>query len=653
MRKSVKETARSVRKLRDAGILIDDITVSYTLMSDDVTRGEKPQGTPYLSRRAKFDENFYSAETGATLSVKEREGAFVFLLKTEREDLSEFGLNLPFNFMGKKNAGGWKNQYLFNSPYASENNGLIYCYFTSPGKESLMLSFDSPADGWKMDYSLFLGGHYFDNLKALANFDRAYGTGSHRKTLRLSLFACKDLEDGLAKLAERRKIPALYYGQNGGQVGSRVRIRVFGECDSVRCGRKTYTPENGRFDFTIGREGTSFLVPYYRGKRGYGASLYGWEDLFRLWKKTMDSVTEEDLAFTDGNLCEHQCWVSAMLRYMMRFGANKKYERAVKKELAAITARDEKQALPRQTIWYKPHGGFPAYNVYESGRMQEQFFGVTILLDAYRYFGIRKYLDYAVRSLKSVLRLCQKEDGRLARADTGEDYTTVCCPMITVCDMANFLKDKDEKSASYFRDAAAKMAAYLFGRGMNFPTEGGVSDLAETEMEEGSISCTALALLYYCAHIERRDEYIAKAKEIMDVHDKWVIGTPLAPMFFSTLRWWETKWEGDEDGNALCCGHAWTIWRAEADYWYAHLTGDREYLRRARNGFASNFAKTDKKGKMYSVFQPDYITGGGFTDRCEQVEFRIARGFPRRSDSGLSRYAWLRAAESLFNDGVF
>ena len=239
MRKSVKETARSVRKLRDAGILIDDITVSYTLMSDDVTRGEKPQGTPYLSRRAKFDENFYSAETGATLSVKEREGAFVFLLKTEREDLSEFGLNLPFNFMGKKNAGGWKNQYLFNSPYASENNGLIYCYFTSPGKESLMLSFDSPADGWKMDYSLFLGGHYFDNLKALANFDRAYGTGSHRKTLRLSLFACKDLEDGLAKLAERRKIPALYYGQNGGQVGSRVRIRVFGECDSVRCGRKT------------------------------------------------------------------------------------------------------------------------------------------------------------------------------------------------------------------------------------------------------------------------------------------------------------------------------------------------------------------------------------------------------------------------------
>ena len=137
-----------------------------------------------------------------------------------------------------------------------------------------------------------------------------------------------------------------------------------------------------------------------------------------------------------------------MLRYMMRFGANKKYERAVKKELAAITARDEKQALPRQTIWYKPHGGFPAYNVYESGRMQEQFFGITILLDAYRYFGIRKYLDYAVRSLKSVLRLCQKEDGRLARADTGEDYTTVCCPMIPVCDMANFLKDKDEKSAS-------------------------------------------------------------------------------------------------------------------------------------------------------------------------------------------------------------
>lgn len=31
---------------------------------------------------------------------------------------------------------------------------------------------------------------------------------------------------------------------------------------------------------------------------------------------------------------------------------------------------------------------------------------------------------------------------------------------------------------------------------------------------------------------------------------------------------------GDADGPAICCGHAWTIWRAEADYLYYALTGD-------------------------------------------------------------------------------
>ena len=56
-------------------------------------------------------------------------------------------------------------------------------------------------------------------------------------------------------------------------------------------------------------------------------------------------------------------------------------------------------------------------------------------------------------------------------------------------------------------------------------------------MEDGSISCTALSLLYYCAKIERKEEYIVKAKEILDIHESWVINTPIAPMYRSSLRW--------------------------------------------------------------------------------------------------------------------
>ena len=124
-----------------------------------------------------------------------------------------------------------------------------------------------------------------------------------------------------------------------------------------------------------------------------------------------------------------------------------------------------------------------------------------------------------------------------------------------------------EKSKEYYA-AAEKMAKHVYDRGIFFPTETLIQDEAEPFIEEGSMSCSALTLLYFCAKVERKEEYIARAKEILDMHDNWVVKTDKAPMFFSSLRWWETKWEGDKDGNALCMGHAWTIWRAEADFWY-------------------------------------------------------------------------------------
>ena len=168
------------------------------------------------------------------------------------------------------------------------------------------------------------------------------------------------------------------------------------------------------------------------------------------------------------------------------------------------------------------------------------------------------------------------------------------------------------------------------------------------------MSCSALTLLYYCHKTGRNEKYIARAKEILVLHESWVMRAHIAPMFNSTLRWWETKWEGDKDGNALCAGHAWTIWRAEADYLYYKLTGDEEHLLKASNGFMSNFSKIDKKGRSYTCYQPDYITGGGFTASGKDVDFRIVNGFPKQTDSGLSRYVWSRAMCGILKEkGVF
>ena len=76
------------------------------------------------------------------------------------------------------------------------------------------------AAGWKMDYSPYLGGHYFYNLKALANFDKAYRTGSRYKELVLYLFEVGAFEEGLEKVAEVKGVPILIYDRSGGARGA-------------------------------------------------------------------------------------------------------------------------------------------------------------------------------------------------------------------------------------------------------------------------------------------------------------------------------------------------------------------------------------------------------------------------------------------------
>lgn len=122
----------------DTGCLILDgtsISVSYTLMSDDITKGKRESETsPYESRQGLFNVaeksdnriKLVSDELKAVCSVYNDGKAVLLELITERDDLSEFGLNLPFNFMGKLNCGGYKNQYLFSKAYRSIDENYKY-----------------------------------------------------------------------------------------------------------------------------------------------------------------------------------------------------------------------------------------------------------------------------------------------------------------------------------------------------------------------------------------------------------------------------------------------------------------------------------------------------------------------------------------------
>ena len=639
----------------------DEIGVCYTLDSDDITKGKKPWGIPYIDRHDPFltkNGVLYAKETDTRLEISPILDGIRLSISSKREDLSEFGINLPFNFMGKLNGGGWENQFLFNSPYTSTDKRIIYAYLTNPKGNNLTVAVLSDSDGWKMDYSTYLWSHYFINLKLYANYDKVFGTKRREKKLEIAILPVSDFSDCLNKLSKIYDVPFLDYRVGGGKIGDTVSLIPYGEPDSL-----IEISENGEralpfsTEYTITNEWETTLIPVKNGKNGAHVSVFGYKSYESLYKKSLDTVRlDVIMARTNGNLCEHQCWVSAMLRFLMKHKnmltkeETEAYESKLRHILSVITEEDESRAVPEITVLKTPHGRFNAYNVYKSCRVQELAFGITILLDAYKYFKDERYLEYAKGAINCFITDYQKDDGHIEVAwDDGnrEDYTTVCCPMIPVCDMANFIADKDKELYQKYRKSADKMAEYLYRRGMKFPTEGGKSDKAEEEMEDGSISCTALALLYYCKNIERREEYIAKAKEILDVHEGWVINTPICQMHGSSLRWWETQWEGDRDGPAICAGHAWSIWRAEADYLYYYLTGDIKYLYKAENGFLTNLSKIHRDGRSFANYNPDEINGGGFHSRVEETTLKIADRFPSHEDCGLSRYVWIRMNDTL------
>ena len=646
----------------DISIFADgEISVCYTLLTDNIKEGKRIASTPYVDRKDNLVIKSgvrYGENTKSTVKITPFEDGIELEASTDEDGISEYGINLPFNFMGKKNAGGWRKQYLFNSPYMSPDKKIIYAYLTNPDGNHLLVAILSEADGWKMDYSPFGWAHYFINLKLLANYDKVYGTKSREKRIRAVILPVDSFSNALERLSKLYGVPFLEYDISGGAVGDSIRLIPYGDPDTLvenaNGGESVAVFSN---EYVIKNEGETMLTPIKNGKKGAPVTVYGYSSLIELYKKSMDTVnTDVIMKNTNGNLCEHECWAPATMRYMMKYGSSLNeadtvaYHKRLSWLLGIITEKNPERAIKEITILDTPHESFPAYNVFKSARVQELFFGITILMDAYLYYKDEKYLRYAKGAMECLFSFYLKDDGRL-EVDWGngckEDYTTVCCPMIPIVNMAELLQTQDKIFSKKCYDMADKMASYLCKRGISFPTEGGKSHQAEDEMEDGSISCTALALLYYCTRVECKEEYLNKAKEILDIHESWVVNTPICQMRGSSLRWWETQWEGDADGPALCCGHAWSIWRAEADYHYYTLTGDERYFIKAKNGFMTNLSKIDKDGRSYANYNPDEINGGGFPGRPDEIRYRIAPRFPNEQDCGMSRYVWIRINDTF------
>ncbi len=709
----------------------DFASTSFTLMSDDITTGKKPRYTPYVSRKSVYGKPC-KGDGNSVVSVNEETGTKIeyilddYCLKIKLEEgktrSSEFGMNLPFNLMGKKD-GHWTHQFLISSPYITYDNRFRFIYLTRPDRNNLLVIVENDIDGYKIDYSENNCGQFFKNIKLLSSFDRAYGMPDRPvRAVTARLVPVFGYLDALRYASSLYEVPAAFYKQSASFTGQQLKVDVIGACTHF----KIIKPDGCVYELPVGNSGIGsaagcpsgasagspaaysdrcpsiksvsssacwstgsvnpssvevaldqygkyHVIPFNGDIKGLDCSIFAIDSWSSMSTKALMSQKQHYkriVAFNDNqqplwepfgtnypgmfevsdkNLCESQMWALAALKQMNLFGYNGKASIDVKNLLAWMTANDPKLYTFRLTIVAEKQYGGPSYFTYNSTRIQEVFNGVAMLIEAFKLYKDRAYLEFAINAMNSVLGYCLMPDGEIRRfhefndKDFYTDYTTVTCMVMPIVDLANVLRGMNDVRYRVFEDAALKIAEHLYIRGLRFPTEG-----AENAMEDGSISCTALSLLYVDRYIRHNEKFVEFAGEVLSYHDAWSIYTHNVHMFRSSLRWWESIWEGDHDGPAINCGHSWSIWRAEAQFHYAIVTGDAHRLIDSFNGFMCSFSKVMPDGTMYSHYQCDAITGGGDLDRGEDINFRIAYGFPQLEDNSLSRYVFARACDTWF-----
>ena len=565
----------SVEKINLAGNLNLFGKAGFTLINDDIT--DQKKRVPYKAYKERVSEGVETESNEKSITVLDGKNNIDIIYRltdgliieaaTKNKDISQFGINLEFNFLGKVGTK-FINQIMPTSPYTSLDKKFMYCIMTRLNGGFIVCAALEECDGWKIDYSSDYYGHYIENFMFLASFDKKYN-GSNRKNLKIYIKTAKTLDEVYDILHYLYKVPYCTL-LAGGNFNGTPYLKVSEDTDCL----KVITPDGVDTMISVGDEkiiklpaeeyGFYKVIPYTNGVSGIDACLWYCEDMRKLFDLSCMAIKKP--YHCDDNLCEGGCFLWAML-LNMRLGGHYKFDELARKELSDVMGKNGVR-IPRKTILPYATEKYAAYHIADSKRVQEQVFGVSILIDAYRLYKEEEYLEYAVAALNELIDNWVTKEGMLFN---GEDYTTVCVPVIPIVDMAVLLSELNDERAEKFKKTAIKMAEFILKRGMKFPTEGTGED-SPSDAEDGSVSCTALSLLYVCANVHYDKRYIDFAGQVLELHKAWSIYSPDAKMNGSSFRWWETIWEGDGEGPAICAGHAWTIWKAEALYWYGMLT---------------------------------------------------------------------------------
>ena len=649
--------------------------LSYTKKLQKLQEQKKPEFLPYEEQYSGFDQCVSESvlkcsEFQTIVSVEQQDERVVLDLQCASDEVSAVGIFLPFNFISRKN-GNWRQQFTISSPYHTLDGKHFLYYLCRPDGNHLVCVVENEIAGFRVNYSPYLCGHFIRGIEFLSNFDQVY----ERKRMpdnqvKVHIAAVPDYREALRVACEIWDMPALYYEQSSVLKGQAFTFETIGEWDCI----EVITPSGKRVMSDVcytdtDEYGIYQAIPYRDNKAGMGCQFFVHDDFLEMYRRACNAICQDRTqeigqaddgstlykppflayrGYEDYNLCEHAMWCWALIGFMRLSEATDRYQKDVENALK-LMLNQKGVRLERMTYDRDNH-----YTTYGDNRIQEAYNGVNILLSAYRLWKDERLMEFAIRVLEERLSCDMSEEGGLFRHGsdgvTAEvaDYTTVTGMIIPIVDMAILLKEKNDTRSQQFEDIAIRVADYVVKRGLTFPTEGGAHPEVYAEVEEGSISCSALTVLYVAARLCNKKEYIDFAKKIFQIHDAFTVYTPHPVMFRSSLRWWETIWEGEADGPAVCYGHAWSIWRAEAQYWYGILTGDEARLLDSYNGFLSNLAKEDEEGNMYTIYQYEPISSGALIENGCDVDYSDREGFPHAKDVTLSRYVFARAKDTWF-----
>lgn len=581
-------------------------------------------------------------EYGVEVSYQFKDDALYINMKAENNIFDQVGLALDLDFMDKKQDGPIEDQLLPNYIYSGSEGSSKFVVFRRISGESVLILGTTPLEAWRIVYDY----HTLNGFQLVSRFDsniKSHSKGCDQTIgARISFHATP-----LDAVSEAEKVLGICIPRltvSGGAIGTNIPFTVGDNCKKIEvispAGNVTSVSVNEPM-ISLKEEGFYKIKCQSKLSKECGeAVVYSYPDIKTLFIRATDAIDKP--YHCDFNLCEGAMWLWSLLIRSRMFGIDKSYEWRIAEhfdENLYLREGDEEHNLERIVPF--AHDEFSPYHLYKTSRIQNSVTLALIQAEAFKVYNNRWYLDLSARYMTNLVRDHLSETGALLTnhcGDIGIDYTTVTCCVIGFTEVSQLLRAERDSRWQMLHNAAIKMADHLVKRGLNFPTEGSGG---RRFTEEGSISCTALTLLHVYMFIESKPEYLATAEQILKFHDAWNIITPDARMYYSSLRWWETHWEGDADGSGINSGHAWTLWKAEANYLYALCTGDFKRAMNSYCGYITNLCKVRADGGMYTCFTPDYITS-------KPTPNRVGHQFPQNVDHSMPYYLWCRADKTWF-----